>query len=392
MVWEGRALGSLTEGDIDALIEGAVPESRSVDYKAALPGTSDAEKKEFLADVSSLANAEGGHLIFGIEEEAGVAVRKPGLAVADTDAEQLRLDSIVRSGLAPRLPALGIHAIPLAEGRFVFVVRVPGSYQSPHMVTFQNWSRFFARTSAGKYQLDVGELRTAFTLSDRVAERVRAFRADRLAQIAGGLTPVSLLGHAKTVLHLVPLAGPAGGSVDLSTVAMGGRLNPPYTTASDSRYNLDGYLAMAERADGESSGYAQLYRNGTIEGVDAWVLRLEENGHRYIPSKAFDQLVVDAIGQYASLQRELGVEPPVIVMLSLLGVRGMSLAYKARLDPEATLIDRNSLIIPDVLIESFDDSPATVVRPLLDAVWNAAGLPRCLHYDEQGDFNVERQV
>ena len=30
------------------------------------------------------------------------------------------------------------------------------------MTTFKNASKFYARNSAGKYQLDVGELRTAF--------------------------------------------------------------------------------------------------------------------------------------------------------------------------------------------------------------------------------------
>ena len=38
------------------------------------------------------------------------------------------------------------------------IVRVPNSLNRPHMVVFKQWSRFYSRNSAGKYQLDVHEL------------------------------------------------------------------------------------------------------------------------------------------------------------------------------------------------------------------------------------------
>jgi hypothetical protein len=46
--------------------------------------------------------------------------------------------------------------------------------------------KFYGRNSAGKYPPDVGELRTAFTLSETVAERIRNFRVDRIARLALG--------------------------------------------------------------------------------------------------------------------------------------------------------------------------------------------------------------
>ena len=48
------------------------------------------------------------------------------------------------------------------QGNQIVLVRIPRSWVSPHMVTHKGTSRFFARNSAGKYQLDVSELRTAF--------------------------------------------------------------------------------------------------------------------------------------------------------------------------------------------------------------------------------------
>ena len=49
----------IAESDLDSLVTGGVRESRSIEFKAALTIGSDSEKREFLADVSSFANATG---------------------------------------------------------------------------------------------------------------------------------------------------------------------------------------------------------------------------------------------------------------------------------------------------------------------------------------------
>ena len=55
-----KPLDQITADDLQALIDAQAPEKRTLDYKATLPGNADADKKEFLADVSSFANAAGG--------------------------------------------------------------------------------------------------------------------------------------------------------------------------------------------------------------------------------------------------------------------------------------------------------------------------------------------
>jgi hypothetical protein len=45
----------------------------------------------------------GGDLIFGVDEGQGVATVIAGLSVADIDLELRRIDSIIASGLEPRL-------------------------------------------------------------------------------------------------------------------------------------------------------------------------------------------------------------------------------------------------------------------------------------------------
>ena len=102
MAFEGKTLESIEAADILALHENAVAEGKTLEYKRDLPGGVDEQKREFLADVSSLANAAGGHLVFGIEESEGVPASVPGIEGIDPDAETLRLENIIRDGISPR--------------------------------------------------------------------------------------------------------------------------------------------------------------------------------------------------------------------------------------------------------------------------------------------------
>jgi predicted HTH transcriptional regulator len=63
-----KSFDQIEKSDITGLITNEVRENRMLDYKEKLPGSSDSEKTEFLADVSSFANAAGGYILYGIRE------------------------------------------------------------------------------------------------------------------------------------------------------------------------------------------------------------------------------------------------------------------------------------------------------------------------------------
>ena len=65
-----RNIRSVSKADIEHLIANQVVESKQLEYKRELPARSDGAKKEFLADVSSFANASGGDIIFGLQAES----------------------------------------------------------------------------------------------------------------------------------------------------------------------------------------------------------------------------------------------------------------------------------------------------------------------------------
>src|SRR6266481_5390739 len=117
-----KILDQITEADLKALIDAAVAERKTLDYKQQLPTMNDASKRELLADVSSFANTAGGDLIFGMIEAGGLPTAISGVQIGDVDAEVLRFDAIIRDGLSPRIRH-ATRAVSLSSGGYVLIIR-----------------------------------------------------------------------------------------------------------------------------------------------------------------------------------------------------------------------------------------------------------------------------
>lgn len=385
MAIQDKPLADITEEDLRALITNGVAEQRTLDYKRDLPGNSDKENVELRKDVSSFANAAGGHLIFGMDAKNGIPVNLCGTETTDPDGDIRRMEGIIGAGIKPRIQGVEMRPLKLDSGRFVIIIRIPRSWVAPHMaMNTANWGLFFSRNSVGKYPLDIGEIRSAFIRSESVADRIRAFRADRLAKIVAGETPVQLPQGPKIVLHLVPFGAfdpgvsyPVTASEQRNNVFAS--LHPIGTMGKTSRLNFDGALTYGD------PGYVQIFRNGCVEAVDTRLLKPHE-GRRTIPSIAYEHDLIVAFRAYLAFLNQLGVEPPIAIMLSFLGVAGYTMAVSSEryfpLDEHP--VDRNDLLVPEVVIDSYDHPAEEILKPCFDAIWNATGWERSMNYDAEG--------
>src|SRR6266404_6076792 len=187
--------------DLESLV-GRVPEGKTIEYKRQMPAGTREERIKFLATISSLANTAGGDLLIGVEAKDGIPTGIPGVAVASLDDEKLRLENILIDGSEPRIPRVEIAPIACTSGRHALVIRVHRSWLAPHRVKLND--KFYGRNSAGKYPLDVTELRSAFVLSESTGEKIRNFRNERLLKIAAKETSVLLHNRPTIVIHVVP--------------------------------------------------------------------------------------------------------------------------------------------------------------------------------------------
>ena len=134
MTLKHKVLDLITEADLQGLIDNKVREAKVLEYKRDLPGNQDRQKREFLYDVSSFANASGGDLIFGVTEIDGVASELTGLESGSIDDDILRLESIIRNSIEPRILGVSIHAVNVRTTRVVLIVRIPKSFALPHVI------------------------------------------------------------------------------------------------------------------------------------------------------------------------------------------------------------------------------------------------------------------
>jgi hypothetical protein len=223
-----KPLAAIAAADIQALVTEGTPEGRSIEFKRELPGAKDSDRKELLADVSSLANAVGGDLIFGVAEMDGVAASAEGVVVANIDAEVLRLDEMIRSGISPRIVGCHTHVVPgLVRGPAV-VIRVPRSWNG------------------------------------------------RLARVIADETPVPLAGTKRIAIHIAPFAAFVGRSaVDLLKAAARSDLMQPFYSEggwSAPTFNIDGIYTYAGGGGAENYAYLQMDRAGRIESVESWMI------------------------------------------------------------------------------------------------------------------------
>ncbi len=384
-----KRLRDLEENDLQALVDNQVSEHKTIEYKSALPGNADGDKKEFLADISSFANASGGDLIYGIREQAGIPIELSGLELNDVDKEILRLESCIQTGIAPRLfRIVETHSVSLpTKRRYAIVIRIRKSWAAPHMVTFKNDSKFFSRNSRGKYQLDVSELRSAFLLSEAVAERARTFRTERLSNIIAGETPTALDENApKIVLHIVPFGAfelSAKPNIGLLTQVDNARLTEPLRLFPGGfpapHYNFDGLLVSVQ------DSYTQFFRNGSIECVDTSILAASKE-RRFTSGSIYETRLLQAMKRYLDAQQRLDVELPSLVMVSLLGVKDYTIRFDINdfflLDGHR--IDRSNLVVSEILIDSYNCDLAVSMKPIFDAIANAAKWSRSMSYSEDG--------
>ena len=270
-----KPIADITADDIQHLVDEGTPEKRTLEFKAELPGTKDSEKKEFLADVSSFANAAGGDLIYGVEAPDGRATAAPGVTAQNVEAALLRLDQMIRSGISPRIVGFQIHAVPSLGNGPAIVIRISRSWQGPHIVSYQQHFRFFSRNAAGKFPMDVSDIRAAVLNVGSTEERIRMFRTDRLARIAAAETPVHLTSTTRLIcVHSAPFMAFSGaGQVDLARAVKRPELLEPLYAGGRSAptFNIDGLYTYSPARE-SSTSYFQIFRNGIVEAVDAQMI------------------------------------------------------------------------------------------------------------------------
>ena len=378
-------LENLDESYFLKLCDDGCPESETLEFKRDLPLQKNTKhRNNFLTDVCALANVNGGDIVYGIDEKNGLAdsLNPINPETESADAAMRRLGQILDAGLEPRHQGIRFYPIQLTEG-FILVLRVPLSFNGPHRYLFDSTSKFVMRNGTHNTDLTYDQLRLAFDRTATLADRARRFRDDRLKSIINNdIWSRELLSSPFCVVHLIPIASMSGqSSLDMQSLySEFNRFTFATWFGASRKLNLEGLFVYAplDRHSSQICGYSQIFRSGSLEALSCCGALHDK--HKYIPSHNVADFVREAISKFIYEAQSCKFSGPAIVGAALLGVRGW--------DFDHSEADRDYLILPETWLDNLEsvDNPDSVIRPVLDVMWQCFGKNKCSRFDENGTW------
>ncbi len=385
--------------DVKKLQEYAYPEGKDIDYKRKLSlfpedgdkgNDVDKRRLEFLRDISSFANTHGGYLIFGIEEEEKLPTAMPGFVVDDAEKLEQRIEQLLQTGVNPKIQGIRLRWVNVDDNNKILLIKIPNSWNPPHMVTLNGHNRFDARNSMGKYFMDVEDLRMAFTQAASINDSFLAFRKERIDLIAKNEGICLLPNVAKIVIHLVPFSFLREPNLlDFSTVTSQIENFSPFNEYIQRAimHNFFGVASIFGGTTSEGTSYNQWFRNGGFEIADTYIF-VERADKKIIRQTFFEDYFIKWLKRSLLLMQKYSVSAPYCLMLSMLGVKDFEIYDENFIhrSSDKRKVTMDNLLFPPLMIPDGNVDAEKVLHPVFDWVWNSAGYPSCLNYDKEGNW------
>jgi hypothetical protein len=196
----GAPLSKVDAASLQRLCDGAVREDADLEFKEALYGGSDGDKRDLAGDVAAIANTRDGVIVIGVKDHDGAAAKLSPVALKEE--EELRLRQVVASLVAPP-PRLWVLRVPTPKDPSLgfYLLIIPRSPMAPHAVRLGEALRYPRREGASVRWLSESEVADAYRSRFLEARS----QVDRLQQITEeGLRSLALDTSVWVVAALVP--------------------------------------------------------------------------------------------------------------------------------------------------------------------------------------------
>jgi hypothetical protein len=380
-------LNDATPAHIQALIDSEVAENLTLEYKSVLPTGQSESSREFLYDVAAMANSQGGDIIFGIADRKGADDQSTGIAdklsemkMANVQTDIDRLSNLIKDGISPRLTGFSMQPLS-CNGNDVLIVRIPRSWNRPHMVTAGAVNKFYTRIGTQKNLMSVDEIRRSFLEQGELSRTIKQWRLNRAQLVSSATGPVSSgLGKTIMLFHVIPAS-----AVTASDLLSGSWRFPEQEKAqlhvpngiTRLRYNGDGAIATASVGD-DVAGHTQIFRSGVSEYADYWSgLQPEGSNQRLVRALKIEKQMIFCLKDAIRRLRVQGRTELIYVGFSLLGIKNCLICTQdeARFF-SPTIIQDNIFSSPEVLVDitELEEPPyRKVLEPLADTMWQLSG-------------------
>lgn len=384
---------SSTFKDIQDLVENGTPESKFLDYKREAKVSGREESKDFLYDIASFANAEGGLIIYGVTErkdEQGHNTGTPEEIIGiegNVDMLIQAMESLIQSCIEPSIPGLSINS--LSDGiRNVLIIGIPKTFGIPHMVTYNKTNKFYRRGNSGKYLPNVLEINDMFLNNWQLYDRLEQFRETRIVEIHSNKYLTNISPEKSVLIHILPFSM-FSSQIPLAKISKSQDLIDllsvlgPY--GPNLRPNFEGLLRFFMDANGEYSTYNQLFRNGAIELYSQHFHYLGNNNELVFYGTHFEGEVIRCVNNTIEFYKKIGISPPYVISMSIFGLMEYQMDSPSRF-PYRTSPSflKSDYRFPSLTILEVTDQIDNQLREIFDVLWQTAGLESSPNYRPDG--------
>ncbi len=382
---------------VTAALASKASESLTLEYKTSPYEATEGGRKEFAKDLSAFANRNGGLLVIGIREEAGVPVEVVGVPSELVDQAVLWLESVARSNVVPHLTGVRIKPIE-HQGRILLVIEVPPGLDAPYEVPAAG-ARFFVREERSVRAMSREELKFAVRREADLAQRITAFCDECWAGFAGDDRSSTMrLDDAQGGCQLVifPLFDQSFSfRFDLPAVVK----KFPFISAfhqreiGSSRATIAGIdYPQPKQGNGFSGGFVRLYRHGAIQIADGYTMDFRTRDGKELPhpGKLLMDGLLESIKDGIDKSADVTGATSFLIDFRIRTRPGYRVAfYNNAFDSGYGEADRQNLLFDPIVVDLADgwkDRLPGSVATLLHQIWQAFGFNRCEYLNEKNEY------
>lgn len=247
------------------------------------------------------------------------------------------------------------------------------------------------RNGTSTTDLTFDQIRSAFDRTATLAERARGFIDQRLKLIITGKAPKHLIEGPVAVVHVVPIAGLAGRqTVDLRALHTAGftQFVGSDWGGGSRTFNLDGLVVHPGMGPTEGFyTYTHIFRTGAMESASlAGAKRpLTPGGpeRAIVWSSDMTKSCRNSVDMFMRAAKGWEFAGPAVVSFALLHVEGYELGIGETFRRfSKAMPDRQHLVLPEIWLENLGTADLDgIVRPMMDTLWQALDVERCLDFD-----------
>lgn len=387
----GKSYNNIELDDIENLIKNQIQETKTLDYKREIKLNSDSEKKEFLNDVASFANTDGGILIYGVTEKkdengqnTGFPEEICGIGEINFDKLKQKIELLILNSIEPNIPNIIIKQFIFGEKNILFL-GINKMNGLPRMVTFNHSNKFYKRNNSGKYLVDIYELNQLFMENIELTKELDNFRLERLENIKNK-TSDKENSNSLVIVHIIPVNYFRQKHLsfidhkileDIREIGLLGNSN-----GLNYRHNLDGYLIITKNQN-KITSYSQIFRNGIIELLTSQFSNINE-GKEYLYLPWMEKKILNQVKKILNFYKNWEISPPFSIYISILNTLNKTI-YSVNPYYTKTFTDKD-LLIPDILINNFDENIDKVLKDAFDIIWQSVDIRESPSFNSNGNL------